>query len=138
MKLTEALKKQLETEIVLSAIRSSGPGGQNVNKVNTQVELRFSVKNTDLFREEEKNLIFLKLKNRINLEGELIFTSQTARTQLDNKENVVEKFYDSIEKALTVQKKRLKSTPTAASRKKRLEIKKNIAQKKQLRKPPEV
>jgi len=138
MKLTEALKKQLETEIVLSATRSSGPGGQNVNKVNTQVELRFSVKNTNLFSEEEKTLIFIKLKNRINLEGELIFTSQTARTQLDNKENVVEKFYDSVEKALTVRKKRLKSTPTAASRKKRLEIKKNVAQKKQLRKPPEV
>jgi ribosome-associated protein len=138
MKLTEALKKQLETEIVLSATRSSGPGGQNVNKVNTQVELRFSVKNTTLFSDEEKTLIFLKLKNRINLEGELILTSQTARTQLDNKEKVVEKFYESVEKALTVQKKRLKSTPTAASRKKRLEIKKSIAQKKQLRKPPEM
>jgi ribosome-associated protein len=138
MKLTETLKKQLETEILLSATRSSGPGGQNVNKVNTQVELRFSVKNTILFSEEEKTLIFIKLKNRINLEGELIFTSQTARTQLDNKEKVIEKFYDSIEKALTVQKKRLKSTPTAASRAKRLEIKKNTGQKKLLRKPPEI
>jgi len=138
MKLAETLKKQLETEIVLSATRSSGPGGQNVNKVNTRVELRFSVKNTTLFTEEEKDLIFLKLKTRINLEGELIFTSQTARTQLDNKEKVVEKFYDSVEKALTVRKKRLKSTPTAASRAKRLEIKKNTGQKKLLRKPPEI
>ena len=137
MKISETLKKQLETELLFSAIRSSGPGGQNVNKVNTQVELRFSVKNTNLFSEEEKTLIFLKLKNRINLEGELIFTAQTARTQLDNKEKVVEKFYDSVEKALTIQKKRLKSTPTAASRLKRLEIKKNTALKKQLRKPPE-
>ena len=137
MKISETLKKQLETELLFSAIRSSGPGGQNVNKVNTQVELRFSVKNTNLFSEEEKTLIFLKLKNRINLEGELIFTAQTARTQLDNKEKVVEKFYDSVEKALTIQKKRLKSTPTVASRLKRLEIKKNTALKKQLRKPPE-
>ena len=137
MKISETLKKQLETELLFSAIRSSGPGGQNVNKVNTQVELRFSVKNTNLFSEEEKTLIFLKLKNRINLEGELIFTAQTARKQLDNKEKVVEKFYDSVEKALTIQKKRLKSTPTAASRLKRLEIKKNTALKKQLRKPPE-
>lgn len=138
MKLTEALKKQLETEIVLSATRSSGPGGQNVNKVNTRVELRFSVKNTTLFSEEEKELIYLKLKTRINLEGELIFTSQTARTQLDNKGKVIEKFYDSLEKALTLKKKRLKSTPTAASRAKRLEIKKNTGQKKLLRKPPEI
>lgn len=138
MKLTEILKKQLESEIILSATRSSGPGGQNVNKVNTRVELRFSVKNTTLFSEEEKELLFLKLKTRINLEGDLIFTSQAARTQLDNKETVIQKFFDSIEKALTIKKKRLKSTPTAASKAKRLEIKKNTGQKKLLRKPPEI
>jgi ribosome-associated protein len=137
MKITEEHKKQLETEIVLSATRSSGPGGQNVNKVNTQVELRFSVKNTSLFSEDEKDRIFLKLKNRINSEGELILTSQIARTQLDNKENVVIKFYELIEKALTIQKRRLKSTPTAASRIRRLESKKNQSQKKLFRKPPE-
>jgi ribosome-associated protein len=137
MKLTEDHKKQLETEIVFSATRSSGPGGQNVNKVNTRVELRFSVLNSTVFSEEEKARISLKLKNRINSEGELLLTSQIARTQLDNKEKVVEKFYELIEKALTIQKKRLKSTPTAASRLKRLESKKSQALKKQFRKPPE-
>ncbi len=137
MKFTEEQKKQLETEMVLSATRSSGPGGQNVNKVNTQVELRFSVKNSNLFSDDEKDRIFLKLKNKINSEGELILTSQTARTQLDNKENVIEKFYELIEKALTIQKKRLKSRPTAASRLKRLESKKSQALKKHFRKPPE-
>jgi ribosome-associated protein len=137
MKFTEEQKKQLETEMVLSATRSSGPGGQNVNKVNTQVELRFSVKNSNLFSDDEKDRIFLKLKNKINSEGELILTSQTARTQLDNKENVIEKFYELIEKALTIQKKRLKSRPTAASRLKRLESKKSQALKKLFRKPPE-
>ena len=137
MKFTEEQKKQLETEMVLSATRSSGPGGQNVNKVNTQVELRFSVKNSNLFSDVEKDRIFLKLKNKINSEGELILSSQTARTQLDNKENVIEKFYELIEKALTIQKKRLKSRPTAASRLKRLESKKSQALKKLFRKPPE-
>ena len=137
MKLTEEHKTQLEQEIVLSASRSSGPGGQNVNKVNTQVELRFSVKNSNLFSEEEKDRIFLKLKNKINSEGELILTSQTARSQLDNKEIVLVKFYGLLEKALTMQKKRIKSSPTVASRIKRLESKKNQALKKQLRKPPE-
>jgi ribosome-associated protein len=137
MKFTEEQKKQLETEMVLSATRSSGPGGQNVNKVNTQVELRFSIKNSNLFSDDEKDRIFLKLKNKINSEEELILTSQTARTQLDNKENVIEKFYELIEKALTIQKKRLKSRPTAASRLKRLESKKSQALKKLFRKPPE-
>ena len=137
MKLTEEQKKQLDAEIVLSAIRSSGPGGQNVNKVNTQVELRFSLKNTNLFSEEEKKRIYLKLKNRINSEGELILTSQTERTQLDNKEKVFKKFYELIEKVLTLQKKRIKSQPTTASILKRLEMKKYRAIKKQLRKPPE-
>lgn len=137
MKLEETIKKQLETEVAFSATRSSGPGGQNVNKVNTQVELRFSVKNSELFSNEEKDRIFLKLKNRINSEGELIVSSQTGRTQLNNKENALEKFFELIEKALTIRKKRLKSIPTAASRLKRLELKKSQALKKQLRKPPD-
>ena len=137
MKLEDDIKKQLEQEVIYSATRSSGPGGQNVNKVNTQVELRFSVKNSNLFSEEEKDRIFLKLKNKINSEGELILTSQTGRTQLDNKEKVLDKFFELIEKTLTIKKKRLKSVPTFASRIKRLESKKNQALKKQLRKPPE-
>jgi ribosome-associated protein len=138
MKFTETQKKQLETELILSASRSSGPGGQNVNKVNSRVELRFSVKNTSLFTDEEKELIFLKLKTRINLEGEIIFTSQAARTQLDNREKVIQKFFEVVEKALTVRKKRIKSEPTAASKEKRLEAKKNTGQKKLLRRLPEI
>ena len=137
MKIDDAIKKQLEQEVVFSATRSSGPGGQNVNKVNMQVELRFSVKNSGLFSGEEKDRIFLKLKNKINSEGELIITSQTGRTQLNNKENALEKFFELIEMALTVRKKRLKSMPTLASRLKRLESKKNQSQKKLLRKPPD-
>ena len=137
MKLSEEHKKQLEAKMVFSATRSSGPGGQNVNKVNTRVELRFSVINSTVFSEEEKARISLKLKNRINSEGELILTSQTGRNQLDNKEKALGIFFDLIEKALTIQKKRLKSAPTVISRLKRLESKKNLALKKQLRKPPE-
>lgn len=137
MKLEERVKKQLETEVMFSATRSSGPGGQNVNKVNTQVELRFTVKNSELFSDEEKEQILLKLKNRINSEGELIVTSQTSRSQIENKEKALEKFFELIEKALTVRKKRLKTAPTLASRIKRLESKKNLAMKKQLRKPPD-
>ncbi len=138
MNLTEELKKQLENEIVFSATRSSGPGGQNLNKVNTRVELRFSVLTSSVFSDEEKARISLKIKNRINCEGELILTSQTGRTQLDNKKKALEKFFGLIEKALTIQKKRLKSAPTLASRLNRLESKRNLALKKQLRKPPKI
>jgi ribosome-associated protein len=137
MKLTEERKKQLESEFVLSATRSSGPGGQNVNKVNTQVGLRFSVKKSNCFSDDEKNRIFLKLKNKINTEGELIISAQSARSQLENKENVIEKFFEWVEKALTVQKKRIKSNPTLASKLNRLETKKYQALKKQFRKRPE-
>jgi len=137
MKLTEAQKKLVETEIVFSATRSSGPGGQNVNKVSSRVELRFSVLNSTVFSDDEKARISLKLKNRINSEGELILTSQTGRSQLDNKEKAIEKFFELMEKALTIQKKRIKTSPSITSSLKRMESKKITALKKQLRKPPE-
>ncbi|MBT3385425.1 MAG: aminoacyl-tRNA hydrolase [Prolixibacteraceae bacterium] len=130
-------KKKLETEFVFSATRSGGPGGQNVNKVNTQVELRFAIDISAFFSDKEKQLIHVKLKNRINSEGELILVSNSERTQLGNKETVTEKFFALIKKALIQKKRRIKSTPTAASRRKRLESKKITANKKQLRKPPE-
>lgn len=136
-KFSEEQKKQLESEFVFSATRSSGPGGQNVNKVSSRIELRFSVIHSQLLSGQEKQRIQLKLKNRMNSEGELLLVSQTERSQLGNKEKVTELFFTKVEKALTIQKKRLKSTPTHSSRLKRLESKKINACKKQLRKPPE-
>ena len=137
MLLSELRKKQLESELHFSATRSSGPGGQHVNKVNTQVELRFSVSLSSFLSISEKQRLLVKLKNRINDKGELIILSQTERSQLRNKVNTLEKFFSWIEKALTIPKKRIKTLPTASSRRKRIESKKIISQKKQLRKPPE-
>ncbi len=138
MKLTDEIKKLLENEIRYSTSRSSGPGGQNVNKVNTQVELRFSVNETAIFSEEEKSQILEKLKNKINSAGELILASQQGRTQSENKELVTIKFFSAIESALRIRRARVKTTPSPASVKQRLELKKNISVKKQLRKPPEL
>ena len=137
MHLTDEIKKQLENECTFSASRSSGPGGQNVNKVNTRVELRFTVNNSVSLSEEEKARIFLKLGNRINSEGELLLTSGSERTQLGNKQKTIERFFMLIEKALTIYPKRIKTKPTVASKLKRLDGKKINSLKKQLRKPPD-
>ncbi|TAL67772.1 MAG: aminoacyl-tRNA hydrolase [Bacteroidetes bacterium] len=125
MNADELKKRNLENEFVFSTSRSAGPGGQNVNKLSTKVELRFSLLLTSLFPEKEKEIIFRKLKNKINNEGELILVSQSERTQLKNKKVVTEKFYELISKALTIPKKRKPTRPTLTSRLKRLDNKRN-------------
>lgn len=136
MTLSAETSKQLESECKFTASRSSGPGGQNVNKVNTRVELRFSVTDSNVLSEEQKGLIGKKLKNRINSEGELVLTSESERSQLRNRIQVTSLFFELLEKALTPPKKRLKTKPSAASRLKRLESKKQLSEKKSRRKPP--
>jgi ribosome-associated protein len=126
--------RKFESEFVFSTSRSSGPGGQNVNKVSTKVELRFSLISTSLFSETEKELIFKKLKNKINKEGELVLISQSERTQLMNKKVVTEKFYELVSKSLTVPAKRRPTKPTLSSKVKRLEKKKNRGKIKRQRK----
>jgi len=118
------LKRGFESEFEYSTSRSSGPGGQNVNKVNTKVELRFNVRLSSLLTDQEKDLIFSKLTNRITNEGELVLVSQSERTQLMNKKAVTEKFYEIISKALTIQKKRRPTGASLASKLRRLERKK--------------
>lgn len=117
-----------------SASRSSGPGGQNVNKVNTKVELRFNVEASKLFTEEEKQLVITSLNSRITSEGDILIVSQSERTQLQNKERAEEIFYRLVSKALTPKPLRKKTGPTAASREKRLDSKKKRSVIKTLRK----
>lgn len=131
----EELKMRIpENEFVYSTSRSSGPGGQNVNKVSTKVELRFNVLSTFLLSETEKEVVLFKLKNKINKDGELILVSQSERTRLMNKIVVTEKFYELVSKVLTLQKKRRSTRPTLASKIKRLDVKRNRSQIKKQRK----
>ena len=125
--------RDFSCELHFSASRSSGPGGQNVNKVNTKVELRFHVASSTLLSDEEKILLIEKLVKKINSEGELILVSQTERSQMKNKEKVIEKFYSLLTRALTPRKKRKPTKPSQASKEERLEEKRMQAQKKERR-----
>jgi ribosome-associated protein len=129
----ELKTRKLEGEFVFLTSRSGGPGGQNVNKVSTKVELRFNISSTTLFSDEEKILIRKKLKNKITKDSELILVSQSGRTQLLNKQNVIEKFYNLVAKALTIPVKRRATRPTISSQVKRIETKKFRGQVKMTR-----
>lgn len=122
------------SEFKFSASRSSGPGGQNVNKVSSKVELRFNVRDSQLLNDEEKEIIQAKLEKKISIEGFLVIVSQAERSQLANKEKVIEKFYTLISKTLTPQKKRKPTKTPFKARAKRLESKRLKSEKKVLRK----
>lgn len=126
-------KEQVIKDLIYKATRSSGSGGQNVNKVSTKVELRFDVDASLALTDKQKDLIKRKLKNRISTEGILILSSDSERSQLGNKKKVNELFLELLEKALKKPKKRIKTKPTRTSKEKRLKQKKIQSEKKKLR-----
>lgn len=126
-------KAALHRELMFSTSRSSGPGGQNVNKVNTKVTLKFDVAGSTVLSEEEKQVIATKLATRITTEGILVLVSQDKRSQLENKEAVIQKFARLIAKAFEKKKARKPTKPSKASVKVRIETKKRHAEKKKWR-----
>lgn len=121
-------------EIRFQTARSGGKGGQNVNKVETMVEGYWQIDSSKLFSAEEKELIITKLSNKINEDGELLVKSQTERTQLGNKQQVIKKMHLLVQKALIVPKSRKKSKPSKAAVAKRLDSKKKKGETKRNRK----
>lgn len=125
--------KDITTELEFIASKSGGPGGQNVNKVNSKVSLRFNVQDSALLNDDEKTIISDKLSSRISTDGILIVSSQNKRTQLQNKEAAIIKFNQLMGKAFSRKKARKATKPTKSSVKKRLNNKKMHSEKKQMR-----
>ncbi len=126
----------LGAELIITATRSSGPGGQHVNKVSTRIELRFNIPGSKILTDQQKILLVDKLQNKLTEAGDLIVVSQVSRSQSSNKELALIKFYGIIAKALKPAKKRIPTKPTTQSKIKRLDEKKSVARKKESRKPP--
>jgi ribosome-associated protein len=113
--------------------RSSGPGGQHVNKTESKVVIYFNIDVSDL-SDEQKEMVKKKYANKINAEGELYLQSSASRSQSANKEAVILKFRSLIESAIIPPKKRKKTRPSKASILQRLESKKKLSEKKRNRK----
>ncbi|MDQ0592823.1 ribosome-associated protein [Chryseobacterium ginsenosidimutans] len=125
--------KDFSKELSFKTSRSSGAGGQNVNKVETSVTVLWKVDESESFSERQKSLIKEKLKNRINAEGFLFLTVSESRTQLMNKNKAIEKVIEIVDKSLIVPKKRIATKPSKAKKEKRLDTKKKISEKKENR-----
>jgi len=123
----------LSNELTFTVSRSSGPGGQNVNKVNTKVTLKFDVVNSSVLTVEQKELIVKKLATRMTKEGVLILTAQEKRSQMQNKEAVVFKLDQLLTKAFTHRKVRKATKPGKAAHHARIKEKKHRSEKKQWR-----
>ena len=126
--------KSFSHELSYKTSRSSGSGGQNVNKVETSVTVIWKVEDSTVFTESEKERILLKLKNKINAEGILQTTVSESSTQLQNKKIAIEKIQELVNKSLIVPKKRIATKPSRAKVEKRLECKKKLSEKKENRK----
>lgn len=123
-------------ELRFSFVRSSGPGGQNVNKVASKAVLRWSIRSSAAISDELREQLALRLRRRVNDRGELIVTSQRFRDQTKNRDDCLEKLRILLSAAATRPRSRKPTRPTKASREARLNAKRVTAAKKRSRREP--
>jgi len=130
----EEMRRIPENEFEFSFSRSSGKGGQNVNKVSSKVTLKWNILESKAFDDEEKAKIEARWHNRIDEKGEFILWAQSERSQAQNKKDVMERLNRFVEEALKPEKKRIPTRPSRAARERGVEKKKRISEKKESRK----
>jgi ribosome-associated protein len=130
-------KIQLQSEIQYKAVRSSGAGGQNVNKVSSKVVLSFDLKNTKGLNEEQKQLVTTQLQTRLTADGILNLSCDEDRSQLRNKELVTKRFFELVKKALIVPKERKPTKVPKGVIRKRIKDKKSASELKKNRRKPD-
>jgi ribosome-associated protein len=125
-----------EKDLDWQFVRASGPGGQNVNKVATAVQLRFSLRNADYLPERLRQRLGVIARKRITKDGDLLIDAYRHRTQERNREDALERLIELIRRAAITPKPRIATKPTLASRQRRLEAKRLTSSKKHLRRGP--
>jgi len=128
----------LKSELTYKYVRSSGSGGQNVNKVSSKAELYFNLPISAVFSDDEKQKLQAFLNNRLNKDGILILTCDESRSQFRNKAIVTQRFLELIEEGLKEEKERIKTKIPRAVVKKRLSNKRKNSEKKINRKKPDI
>ena len=125
-------------ELSFKAIRSSGAGGQHVNKTSSKIELTFDLENSSSLTDEEKALFKTKLSSKLTNENQLILFCEETRSQHKNKELAIKRFLELVKQNLKKPKKRKATKPSKAAIEKRLDSKQNNSLKKALRKKPKL
>ncbi|MBX2947268.1 MAG: aminoacyl-tRNA hydrolase [Cyclobacteriaceae bacterium] len=125
---------EIQNELIFTTSRSSGPGGQNVNKVNSKVTLKWSVQQSNTLSDEQREILLVKLKTYLTKDGVLLLTAQEKRSQLQNKEEALQKLDQLLKKAFSIRKARKATKPSKTAIQKRIQEKKQRGEKKQWRK----